>query len=255
VHLDGPSRMGALAGAVVCLCGCPNPNAYTVPRTLEPGDLQIVLAAEAYGFGTRIAGPASAASSNPTSTVWGATPLLPTIGIRYGLAEGVDVGARFENFQSVAGDVKLRLLRGLLDMAVDPGLDAIYVDTGITNPNSTTVTRSAGVFYLQAPLMLGLNFSDSLTLVASPGLAYAIATGPLAGASHAEQAGASTALLARLGLGVDVRTSDRFAIHPELTCMRGFNSAQSLLCVVGLALNIGAQANYDDLRPAQPAEP
>ncbi len=246
--------MGALAGAVLCLSGCPNPNAYTVPRTLEPGDLQVVVAAEVYGFGTNIANPATAGSSPPSSTVWGATPLLPTIGIRYGLVEGVDVGARFENFQSLAGDLKLRLLRGNLDMAIDPGLDAIYVDTEITNADTTTVTRNAGVFYLHAPLLLGLNFSDSLTLVASPGLAYAIATGPLAGASHAEQAGASTALLARLGLGVDVRTSDQLAIHPELTCMRGFNSAQSLLCIVGLALNIGAQANYDDLRPAQPSE-
>jgi hypothetical protein len=254
LRLDGPSRMGALAGAVVCLSGCPNPNAYTVPRTLEPGDLQVILAAEAYGFDAKIANPAPAGST-PPSTVWGATPLLPTIGIRYGLAEGVDIGARFENFQSLAGDIKLRLLRGQFDMAVDPGLDAIYVDTGITNSDSATFTRSAGVFYLHAPLLLGLNLSDSLTLVASPGVAYAIATGPLAGASQAEQAGASTALLARLGLGVDVRTSDRLAIHPELTCMRGFNSAQSLLCIVGLALNIGAQPNYDDLRPAQPSEP
>jgi len=254
LRLDGPSRMGALAGAVVCLSGCPNPNAYTVPRTLEPGDLQILVAAEAYGFSGKIASPATAGSSTPSSAVWGATPLLPTIGIRYGLVEGVDVGARFENFQSLAVDLKLWLLRGNLDMTLDPGLDAMYVDTEITNADTTTVTRNAGVFYLHAPLLLGLNLSDSLTLVASPGVAYAVATGPVAGASNAEQSGASTALLARLGFGVDVRTSDRLAIHPELTCMRGFNSAQALLCVVGLALNIGAQPNYDDLRLAQPAE-
>ena len=36
--------------AALLLCGCPNPNTYTTPRTLDPGKWQLTVAPEALGF-------------------------------------------------------------------------------------------------------------------------------------------------------------------------------------------------------------
>jgi hypothetical protein len=245
---DRASRVVVLGGALVCLSGCPNPNAYTVPRTLDPGDVQILFAAEAYGFTDKVT--TSSTTGTSTSRVSGATPLFPTIGIRYGLIEGLDVGARIENFETLAGDLKIRLMRGRFDVAVDPGLQALVQVA--TRPDGST--RNSGLFYLHTPLLLGWNVNDETTIVASPGLAYSIATAPFTTGNSTEHAGAQTEVLARLGLGIDVRTSDTVSIHPEVTCMRGFTSQESFLCVAGLGLNVGAQPNYDDMSLTPPGQ-
>ena len=39
----------ASAGLVFLLAGCPNPNTYTTPRTLDPGQVQWQVAAEVIG--------------------------------------------------------------------------------------------------------------------------------------------------------------------------------------------------------------
>jgi hypothetical protein len=176
--------------------------------------------------------------------------MLPSIGVRYGLVDGVDFGARVENFFSLGGDVKLRLHRGKIDLALDPGTEIIFASVSGTDSAGNQVTETAGVFYLHVPFLVGFNLSDVVTLVASPGISYALATNALPQASNAEQAGSVTQFLARLGLGVDIRLSDRFALHPEVTCMQGFTSAEVLMCIGGIGLNFGAQPNYDDLAPA-----
>lgn len=237
----------SLASALGVLPGCPNPNAYTVPRTLDPGDLQIGVADDVYGFTTKLTTPATATSPALTQTANGVTPMLPSVIGRYGLADGLDVGFRLANFFALGGDLKVRLLRGSVDLAVDPGTELMYVTT--TGAASSPSANTAGVFYLHAPLLVGINLSDIVSLVATPGVAYAIATNPIPGASHAEQAGDSTQLLARLGFGADFRLTRHFAIHPELTCMKGFTSTETFLCVGGVAFISGAQPDYSDLAP------
>jgi hypothetical protein len=49
------------------------------------------------------------------------------------------------------------------------------------------------------------------------------------------------------GVGVDIRTSEHLALHPEVTRMRIFEHAQILTCVVGVGLNVGAMSNYSDM--------
>lgn len=230
------------------LCGCPNPNAYTVPRTLEPGEHHWQVSAEGYGFTTKETTPASGATPASTTRASGVTPMLPSVGFRAGLLDGVEVGIRVENFVSLAGDLKLRLLLGRVDLAVDPGAEVIYASVS----PATGPAQTAGIFYLHAPLLVGVNLSDLVTLVASPGIAYSIATSGLPAGSSAEQAGASTEVLARLGLGVDVRLTEHIAIHPEVTCMKGFTATETLICVGGIGLNLGPQPSYADLEP--PAE-
>jgi len=115
LRVDRLLRVVLLAAESLSLSGCPNPNAYTVPRTLEPGDLQLLGAAEVYAFTDRVT--TSSGTSASTSRTTGATPLFPTLGVRYGLLDGLDFGARIENFETLAGDLKIRLLRGKLDIA------------------------------------------------------------------------------------------------------------------------------------------
>jgi len=239
----------ALPVAVCALTGCPNPNLYTVPRTLDPGDLQLGVAGEVYGFTTKLTTPATGTTPPSTQTAFGATPMLPSVAARYGLAEGLDVGVRLENFLSLGGDLKIRLLRGTVDLAADPGTELMYLSVTTTNPNGSRAADTAGVFYLHGPLLVGINLSDIVSLVASPGVAYAIATNAVPVATHAEQAGDSTELLARLGLGADFRLTRHFAVHPEVTCMKGFTSTETLICVGGVALISGAQPDYSDLAP------
>jgi hypothetical protein len=227
--------------AALLLCGCPSPNTYTVPRTLEPGDLQLNAAAEVYAFSGDVAASSSSGGMVSTSRGTGATPELPTVGIRYGLVDGVDVGARFANLDSLAGDVKIRLLRGTLDLALDPGFQAIDVTATGSDPS-----QSIGVFYLHAPLLVGLNLSDTVTLVASPGFAYSIETATPNGDGNSVRAGAQTEAWVRFGLGVDIRTSQNFAWHPEVTCLNSLGGSDTLVCIGGLGVIVGPQPTYGD---------
>jgi hypothetical protein len=242
----GRANAPSVGGGRALTTGCPNPNAYTVPRTLDPGDLQVDVAADAYGYSTRIATPANGTTPASTHSTDGVTPMLPTFGARYGLLDGLDFGVRLQNFWSLAGDLKIRLLKGKVDLAADPGTEVVYV---LTLLGRTSAPQHAGVFYFHAPLLVGLNLSDAVELVASPGVAYAVATNPIPAATSPEQAGASTELLARLGFGADFRLTEHVALHPEVTCMKGFTSTQTLICVAGVGLNLGAQPDRSDLEP------
>ncbi len=232
--LDGRSRIALCIGAVSMLCGCPNPNTYTVPRTLDPGRVQVSVAPEVYG-----------ATFNGTggSSLSVVTPVLPTVGVRIGLVDNFELGVRAPNLDSLAVDGKILLLRSTVDIALDPGLQAFFVGSS---------DGSVGVFYFHLPVLVGLNLSDKLTLVASAGTVYSVATATVNTSDTAEQGGSATGVLARLGLGVDIRVTKRFALHPEVTFMKGFGDTSSLLFVAGLGLNFGAQPNYSDLGGGSP---
>jgi hypothetical protein len=151
----------------------------------------------------------------------------------------------------VAADVKIRLLKGQLDLAVDPGLQGFYFSAG---------DASLGVLYLHVPLLVGLNLSKAVSLVASPGFAYAIATTTLddGNGNNTQQVAGTSGIMGRLGLGVNVRLSKKFSIQPELTFMKAFQNTDALMYVFGLGFNIGAQPDYSDLdgtpTPALPGE-
>ena len=111
------------AGLVFLLGGCPNPNTYTTPRTLDPGQVQWQVAPEVIGVDYSARYGSTDASGNliktKVSSVW---PMFPTFGARIGVAEGLEIGLRAPNLEPVAGDAKIRLLKGPVDVALDPGL-------------------------------------------------------------------------------------------------------------------------------------
>jgi hypothetical protein len=249
----------ASAGLVFLLAGCPNPNMYTTPRTLDPGQVEWQVAPEVIGVDYSAKYGSTDANGNPiktkVSSVW---PMLPTFGARIGVAEGLEIGLRAPNMEPLAGDAKIRLHKGPLDVALDPGLELYY---GSANGNGFAVV------YLHAPVLFGINLSEKGSLVLSPGLVYAANTA--SGAVPTGVTGSSTAegFMARLGAGFDFRVSRKLAIHPEVTLVRQFTGSQDLLfCVGGIGFNFGAQPDYSDLArapnlptaplpPASPAPP
>jgi hypothetical protein len=227
-------------GLVLALSGCPNPNTYTTPRTLDPGTVQWQVAAEGIGVDYKVSNGSTDSKGNPVKTdVLAGLPTIPTFGVRFGAAEGLEIGLRLPNGEPFAADTKIRLLKGPFDVALDPGTQ-LYM--GSANGNAFAVV------YVHAPVLLGFNFSQNVSFVLSPGLAYAnnaasnvVATGV---------AGASTAagFMARLGVGFDFRVSRRFAVQPEVTLMRQFTGSEDLLlCVGGIGFNFGTQPDYSDL--------
>ncbi|MGO9839107.1 MAG: hypothetical protein ACLP1X_33405 [Polyangiaceae bacterium] len=204
MRLHRPLYAATLIGTSFLLCGCPNPNLYTTPRTLNPGDVQFQVAAEAFGASlqsTTTTTNADGTTSPQTTSVSVFTPTVPTIGVRVGVADGLELGARIANFDTLAGDAKIRLLKGTLDLAIDPGLQFIYLGSISTNDGQgNTSSTSVGIMYFHVPLLIGFNVSPNVSLIATPGFVYALATANESADSTTQQATLSTGVLGRLGL-------------------------------------------------------
>jgi hypothetical protein len=221
------------------LCGCPNPNLYTTPRTLNPGDVQLQVAAE--GIGATFNTTTTTQNADGTTTTQPSTasflvPMIPT------------VGARVANFDTLAGDAKIRLLKGTVDLALDPGLQFIYL-AGISSTDSqgNAETVGAGVFYFHVPLLIGFNVSPTVSLIASPGFVFSVATASVDTSDNTQEAALSSGVWGRLGFGVNIRTSKKVSIQPEITFMKDFQNDNILLYIFGLGFNIGAQPDYSDI--------
>lgn len=236
--------------ALPCLlCGCPNPNLYTTPRTLDPGKVQWQLAPEVIGVSYNTTTPtttSTGAATTQTTTASAVLPMVPTFGARVGMVDGFDMGFRLQNLDSLAVDGKIRLLKGTFDIAIDPGAQGFYA-----NVNNV----SFGVVYLHLPVLLGLNVSKNVSIVASPGIVYDVATASDNSGSGVTGAATATGVFGRLGLGVDIRTGKSLAIHPEITAMQQINGSDALIWVGGLGFNIGAQPDYSDLGDGAAATP
>lgn len=240
-----PSRgasAGVLSLAALLLCGCPNPNTYTTPRTLDPGKWQFTVAPEALGFSYNGYTATSNGVSTPVGGGSGFSPMIPSFIARVGLADGFDLGIHASNLDSLGLDGKIRLLKGTFDLALDPGLQGYYYSFG-----SGSGSDSIGVVYLHAPVMLGLNLSRDVSLVVTPGVTYGLATASVASSTAIQNASGTSGIIARGSLGLDIRVNPKLALHPEVTVLKSFQDAQTLLYVLGFGINFGAQPDYSDL--------
>ncbi len=80
------------------------------------------------------------------------------------------------------------------------------------------------VHYWHLPLLLGVDLAEPVSLYAT--------IGP-SGAADQHDA----ILFPRAGLGMEARTSDSFAFHPEATCL--IVEGDSPFCLLGLGLTFG----------------
>ncbi len=236
-------RFAGCAAAAAFLPGCPNPDLYTTPRTIDPGTVQFQVALEGIGATYNGTQTTTTNTANPTTQTQQVSesfflPMVPTVGVRVGLADGLELGARIPNLDSLAADLKVRLLKGTLDLAIDPGLQGFYLSVGDVG---------GGILYFHVPLLVGFNVSKSVSLVATPGIGFAVATLSSDGGNSSQQVAGTTGVLGRLGFGVNFRLSKKFSIQPEVTFMKAFADTDALIYVFGLGFNIGAQPDYSDL--------
>jgi hypothetical protein len=218
-----------VVAASAALMGCPNPNTYGTPRTTPSGKVAHTLALE----GMHLRGDTT--SNGRTESKSYTFPMFPTYQLRVGLHDRVDLGFRVANLSSLGLDVKINFLKSTsFDMAFDPGAQAFYIATD---------SGSFGVFYGHLPILLGLNLSENVTLVGSPGIV-------LVGATASSTSGGSDSItsaggvLGRFGIALNARTSKKFAIQPEVTAMKQFNDVGGIIIVFGFGLNFGAQPSY-----------
>lgn len=232
-------QAGLWTCTVVFAWGCANPNTYATPRSLPQGAATFVVAPEVSAFGGERRG---------SSDFGRVVPVPPTVGIRYGLSDEVDLGARLVNLTAPSADVKWNFLRSpAFDAAVAPGLQ-LYVVPGVGESDvSENVSEDMPVVIVHAPVLLGFNVAPAVSIIPSVGLSYAFAKAPPAAASDIELSQVLTGPFGRLGLALDLRLGERFALHPELTVLRGFAESEGFLVMTGgLGLVFGGLPEYDN---------
>lgn len=237
------TRWLVVVGMAAVLLGCPNPQTYGTPRTTPSGKIQHTVALEGIHASATTTTPGTPATSTSPGTP--ATeekssitlPMLPTYQLRVGLADRVDLGVRITNMSALGADVKWNFVKSeSVDLALNPGAQMNYFSV-----------RDASIFVLYGhlPLLLGLNFGESATLVFSGGLVTAYASGSATGDDGARSVGSGGNVGGRGGVGMQFRVTKKFALHPEATAMKFFNDTSNLMVVFGLGFNFGNLPSYE----------
>jgi hypothetical protein len=232
---------GAVLSCAVLLCGCPNPNNYGTPRTVEPGTASHTISIETVG----VAG-ARGKDFSPTG---------PSYSVRIGLAPRVDLGIRAANFTSGATDLKWNFYRSKwFDVALAPGGQWLF-------------DRANDVHYIYAhlPVILGINIGYDATIVLIPGFGLQTASRPiqpapcgdtslpntprpptcLAGTEMTRLLGGTTPFV-RMGIGFNWRLFQNFAVQPELTIMRQLPDYDAWIVNAGLGVSFLNLPKYDE---------
>lgn len=233
------SAVVALGGAAL-LTGCPNPNVYGTPRTVKPGKVSHSIAAEWVGWRfevRRIDADGEPVSDEAIVTEQGSVIVPPTYTLRLGVAEQVDIGFRAAQATSLAGDVKYNFYRSeTVDLAVDPGIQWMFV--------------GFNVYHLHLPLLVGVNLSERLSLVLTPGLMYGVNTynsGNETFDRELDRLLSADGWYGRLGLGINVRVSRRFALHPEITFLRSLANDDGSPVRAAMSYLFGIGFNFGNL--------
>ncbi|HEU4533723.1 MAG TPA: hypothetical protein VFS00_06380, partial [Polyangiaceae bacterium] len=85
------------------------------------------------------------------------------------------------------------------------------------------------------PLMVGLRLGERVTLVASPGVAYAAKSNNINDRAFYPDLGAA----GRLGLGAQIALGRKVAIFPEVTMMQSFGDRRDTWVSGGIGLVAG----------------
>jgi hypothetical protein len=246
--ISGRSGLLGVACALGLLAtGCPNPNIYGTPRTVPKGKVAHIIAAE--GIGYRLTRRAAYVSESEPRDISTAIPVLPSYQLRVGIVDRLDFGFRAANFSSLGLDLKINFLRTpSFDMSIDPMVQWAGLVTDTT--------------HYHLPLLLGINLSDSFSIVATPGIMYATSgLDKNRDLAEIEQLMGTTGLSARFGLGFNARVSPKFAIQPELTFLRALNPPTDTefenvtLFIFGVGFNIGNLPDFSDVNGAPPPAP
>jgi hypothetical protein len=231
--------------------GCPNPQIYGTPRTTPVGKVQHTVAVEGLGYSIKY--PTRTASTGesitpPSSS--GTLPNLPTYALRVGVADRVDIGARVSNLTSIGADVKWNFIKGdVFDMAAVPGFQVFHISATGGNGETAGYTQ----FYVNLPLVFGINISDAVTVVPTAGVTWGLNSASVVADDDTKAASSVDGIMLRGGLGFNFRISPKFAMQPEITVLK-FNKSEDasvLLYTFGLGFNFGALPVYGAPEPAE----
>lgn len=228
---------GLVLGSALLMTGCPNPNTYGTPRTTPKGKISHSVAAEWLGvtFEERISEQAGA--TDDTTSVSTSVVAPPTYTIRLGVADNMDVGLRAANMSALGFDFKYNFLRSeSFDLAIDPGVQ--WLNVGFN------------VFHVHVPVLLGINLSPHMSIVATPGIMYGItsvSSGDEEFDNELDQFLSTDGIYGRLGVGIDFRFSRKFAIHPEITFLRGFEKDDTSVVQSAMTYMFGIGFNFGNL--------
>ncbi len=213
----------APAALALLLSGCMTANGYTTPRTLAPGQAVVTVAPEVT-FNAAERGGAGGLPAR-TSSRFGYQVLPPSALVRVGLAPGADVGFALRSGLVPGVDVKYNFYRSdAVDLAVRPGLQGFVApaDKG-----------AEGWMHADLPLMIGAHLGERVTLVASPGVAYARAY-------RIDDLGyPSPGAAGRLGLGVEVGLGRNVALVPEVTAIHSLGGDRRVWLSGGIGVLLG----------------
>ena len=236
-------RLGAIGVAAALCTGCPNPQIYGTPRTTPVGKVQHTVAAEGFGFNIKYP-RTTAADGTPQQRSDSATlPNLPTYALRVGVADTLDVGFRLSNLTSVGADVKWNFIKGdTFDMAAVPGFQVFHIGS-----SGGGATAGYTQFYVNLPLVFGINISDAVTIVPTAGATYGLNSASVVSSDDSKAASSVDGIMLRGGLGFNFRISPKFAMQPEITLLKFLNKdedASVTLFLFGLGFNFGALPEY-----------
>ncbi len=245
---------GGLLLASSLLMGCPNPNTYGTPRTVQKGQISHTVALEGIYVTydqTKIVTTRQADGTTTTTTTKqsdsAGLPMLPSYQLRYGITDNMDFGVGIKNFDSLQGDFKFNFLKSeTVDLAIDPGLQYI---------GAFTKDGSAHLFWIHLPLLAGINLSDNFSITGSLGAVAGVVAGNVGTGSQSGAYSSGSAFLLRAGLGLNIRTSKDFALGPEVTVMRAFNDESALYFVGGLGFTFGKHQHFKDTAPPPGSAP
>ncbi len=221
------TRAFGLCTALSAFVGCADPNLLSTPRTVPIGDLAFTVGSNVEAFS---ASPVRAPPElGPPAFGW--NPVA--IGIRTGLASNVDVGGRL-GVGSLGIDGKYNLLRtDSFDMALGLGAQGYVTPRlgGAASYEPNAPRWQWGRLMISLPAVFGINLGDHVTVV------------PIVGPAGLAAFGGEGAWItyARGGLGIQLRPTKRFAIHPELNVLQSLGEARSHVLVTGaVGLSFGA---------------
>ena len=203
----------------LALTGCPNPQTYSPPRTLAKGQSSHAFAVEAFEL----------RSSSDEERIGG-----PTYVLRHGISDEIDVGIRAVDMSSLGFDFKYNFLRSDVDLAIDPGLQFAFLSLNDADPT---------YLVLDLPLLVGINAAPEATIVLGGGAAM------ISGDALDENVTRDISeemFFARGTVGLDLRFTQRFAVHPSVTLYHGLETGEVGAVVAGFAFRFGGPA-YEGL--------
>ncbi len=221
-----------LLGTLLLAGACASPTPHLSPRTLPAGGVQHVLGLEA-----------AVVQSCESDSCMMAAILAPSYGLRIGVLDRLELGGRLSLLEGRL-DAKAQLLRtDLLDVAVAPQVAVARIGL------SDSVARQVVSLIGSAPLLVGVNATDDVSIVAFGG--------PSSGTDFRSY---SWPIWADAGLGVDVRVSPSVRLQPTVAMSYvGGDTLRNALHgpFVGLALGLGDGPRREgdpELRPPDGAK-